>query len=694
MSIGQSDNVAPINSNVPIGADSDTRPGITKKLREILKQDNLVEWLDDRVLDDIQFDLLFGIELDRESMSDYLEQYETAIKLAKMEPEVEDKTFPFVGASRVMMPYLMEAAIDFNSRVVPELIGTQTPCKIRIIGESGESDPVNEKSIEYRADRCSTAINAILTVQIKNWRDDADRESMVLPIVGTTFKKTWYDDPRKQFKSQLVYADELIFNHNTDNFETSPRKTLPYIMTGNEVLTAIRSGEFVGLEEEQFRADKDEDESALEFMESACELDLDDDGYAEPYIVNIHVESEKIVSIVPRFAEEDVETNSKKEVVRITGENLYSIKTFLRDPFGSCMGLGWGIILDPLYKTINAGTRQMIDAGTLNNTAMNSGFMKETVQLGSMQKPNARLKKGVVPMVMGTFTSIPGGSGALKDDFVNFPFHGPSPAVFELLEKLKEEARTLTTAASNVEVNAGQAASLYIAQLQQALKTPTAIMIRLYSGYSQEFKRIYDLIRMYMSDEDYSNLLNVEASVKADFEEESHDVTTTADPSQGSEQERMTKAQTLLDEAKESQGMANLYQAYKQYFGTLGFPDSTVEMVFPKPDPNAKSPMEEAMDKTAEAELAKGQAADKSATARLMDSQIKAVKAGPEIEEIFSKIAKNLADADKADGEDGRFELKEHLTTLREALKIDGSNRNRSDGLAGPSGNQGVSGSP
>lgn len=683
----------PLNSTIPIGADADTGPGITPELTEILDEDNLVEWLDETQLTQITSRLLDDIESDRGTMDDYLRKYNEAIRLAKMEPETEDKTFPFVGASKVMMPYLMEAAVDFNSRVVPELIGNQNPCKIRITGEI--RDEVENKSIDRRADRCATAINAILTVKMLNWRDDVDRESLILPIVGTTFKKTWYDQPRKEFRSQLVYADNLIFDHSCDNFSSVPRKTQEYVLTRNEVLTAIRSGEFTNLDEEKFRLEygEDYDESLYEFMESACDLDLDEDGYGEPYIVNIHVESEAIVSIVPRFDEEDVELNSADEVVRINGEELYSIKTFVRDPFGSCMGLGWGILLGPLYKTINTNTRQMLDAGTLNNTAANSGFMRESVQIGSMQKPGSRVRKGKHEMIMGQFTSVPGGSGPLKDDFFNLPFNGPSEALYNLMETLKAEMRDITTGASNVEVNQGQAASLYIAQLQQALKTPTAIMIRLYSGYSKEFRRIYDLISMYMEDEDYQEILNQDqASVDADFEDESLDVTTTADPTQGSEQERLAKAQALLDEAKEAPQIANLHAAYKQYFETLGYPDSVTEKVFPTPDPNQKDPMTVAAEKVAEAEGKKGDAAMLSAQVKMADAQIKASKLEVEIAEIVSKIEKNLAEADKASNEVSVHEMKEIWSTLREDIKANASNRITSPGVAGPPGNEGVSG--
>lgn len=682
---------AAVNTTTPVAAPADTEPGITPKLREILETDNLVDWLDASRLDEIKEELISGIADDEESMGEYLQKYRDAIKLARMIPETEDKTFPFFRASKVMMPYLMEAAIDFNSRVVPELIGNQTPCKIRITGEGEE---VEQLTLGRRADRVALAINTILTVKMENWRDDVDAESTVLPIVGTTFKKTWYDDPRKEFRSELVYADNLIFDHNIDVFEKAPRKTQPYMLSCNEVLSLIRSGEFVGLDEERFSRSRDTGDDSFDFQESACLLDLDDDGYAEPYIVNIDIEEETIVSIVPRFDEDDINLNSAGEVVRITGEELYSIKKFLPDPLGSCMGLGWGIVLGPLYRTVNAHTRQMIDAGTLNNAAMNSGLIRETVQVGSKQKPGARLRKGKVEMIMGQFTAVQGSSASLKDDIVNFPFNGPSDALFSLLTQLKEEMRSITTAAANVDVNAGEAAALYIARLQQALKTPTTIMIRLYSGYTKEFKRIYDLISMYMEDEDYAELINQDgASVAADFEDESLDITTTADPSQGSEQERIAKAQTLLDEAKENQGMANLHAAIKHYFETLGFPEGVIEKIFPTPDPNQKDPMTVAAEQIAEAEQMKANAATMTAQARMADAMVKAKKAEIEIVEIVSKIEKNLAEADKASNEVSMAEMKEIWSTLRETVKSYGkdSNRPAGGGMAQPPGNQGLS---
>ncbi|MGI9250236.1 MAG: hypothetical protein ACR2PR_03445, partial [Pseudohongiellaceae bacterium] len=42
-----------------------------------------------------------------ESMAKWRAKYEKALKLAKLEPEAEKKTFPFEDASQVMLPFIL-----------------------------------------------------------------------------------------------------------------------------------------------------------------------------------------------------------------------------------------------------------------------------------------------------------------------------------------------------------------------------------------------------------------------------------------------------------------------------------------------------------------------------------------------------------------------------------------------------------
>lgn len=645
---------------------------IPAKLRSILALDNIAS-MDD--LDKVGSELMADIDADRNSMTDYIEKYEKALELAKMDPSGEDKTFPFVKASKVMMPYLMEAAVDFNARAAPDVIGTKTPCKVI----------ARDKAQGERVAKC---INVLCTERIKNWRPDTDRKLIILPIIGTTFKKTWRDGKTGKMKSNMVWADDMIFDHTVSEFHEAPRHSFEYEITKNNLITNIRNNKLLNLDEKDFSGRK---EDSFTFIESHCWLDLDEDGYQEPYIVTLYKEIGTIVAIVPRFDEDDVEAD--KQVIHIKGVKFFTQTIFIPDPFGTCMGLGFGILLSDIYESINTTSRQLIDAGTLQNVGQNSGFYRG----GSLTGPRKRnrSRKGSIEMIMGRFTQLEShGTSPLSNDIVNFPFQGPSQTVFQLLEALKIDTKNFTNKV--VEPNPNEAAELYMARLQQEMKRPTSIMMRVFNGISQEFRRLYELIRLYMPNEEYQQIIgNDQATIEEDFKDPV-DITTTADPSQGSEQERQARTSLILAKAQEMPETLNVRQAAVVWLVSLGLSKEEAEMLAPEPDPNAVDPQAEMQKAYLEIEQLKTQAELQRAKNQTMETRFKGfelsyktLKTEAEIEEIVSKSIKNYADTGAVEQDAVNRGIKESLETLTQLKEAD-DKQGTIEGMAGPSSDEGI----
>jgi len=135
----------------PEGAEEVEESGpVPKKLKEILAvEGNLLSFIEDDPdldLESIRDRVVNGYEADKESMKDYIEQQGKITKLATMKADEGDKTFPFQGASKIMMQHLAQAAIDFNSRTVPEVVNRKDIANVDLWG--GEDE---EKC--YRAER-------------------------------------------------------------------------------------------------------------------------------------------------------------------------------------------------------------------------------------------------------------------------------------------------------------------------------------------------------------------------------------------------------------------------------------------------------------------------------------------------------------------------------------------------------------
>ena len=664
-----------ISSAPSIQSAEELEQGYTSEIRKIIDADNICECLEDQKLLDIAKDLKERIDEDRLTMDNYVRKYKRAIDLAKMAPEHKTKNFPFEGASNAMTPYILEAALDFNARAMPALVERKNVCKIDING----LDPQGLK--QARGERVAMAINQDLRSGIKGWRETVDQALTLLPIVGTYFKKTYQCGFENKRVSQLIFPDKFIFDHTVSIFEDAKRKSYEYTMAKNDVVTAIRTKEFYDIDVEKHY----KDEEQITFIESHCWLDLDEDGYEEPYIVNLEKEGgQAVVSIVRRYDEDDIEVNADNEIARIEAEEFFTQTIFIPDPQGSCMGMGWGIILGDTFSSINTHMQQLTDAGTLQNIGQNSGFIRS----GSKLTGGSRQKKGSVKMQMGQFTSVEtSGSGSLSQDIVQFPFAGPSPVLFQLMDSLKQEVRAMTTAGQGVETHAGEAAEMYLARLQQSLVTPNSIMVRVFAGVTQELKRIYEIMGRYLGQEEYTEMTGDQsASWAADFSEDL-EIVTTADPSQGSEHERIARAKIIYEESKMNPAM-NGRAAAEDYFSAIGVKD--VERLLPAPQPNQPDPIQmmqmQAMQTMSEAEKMASEAKMIQAQASMLDSQVKMQKLSAEIDKLEAESMKLLSDVDKNEQQtalaimkENRDNMAQHLNHNMELLRDHNKRRDAED---------------
>ena len=723
----QADTKATVYSTPSIeeAPDVDKRP-IPSELKAILEsKDNLCEMFSESELSKHYTRITSGIETDKNSMSRYLKKYEKAIRRAKLKPENEKKNFPFDEASNVVLPYLFDAASDFNARISPALLERKDICYIKINGKDEhvipeqvemqlqqmamqdpqqaeqaraqimmqlESQPTPKAA---RADRVSDMINFDLSEGMPEWREQTDKATILLPISGMFFRKLWQCPVEKRRKSELVYPDDMIYDHKADTFEAAPRKSFKFTMTRNDVITAIRSGQYCGME----GIDEDTETAEYHFTETHCTMDLDEDGYEEPYIAIISDLTSQFVSIVPRFDENDVTTNKKSEVVRIDGEQFFTQTIFMPDPAGTCVGLGYGIIADDMYSIIDTNTNQMIDAGTLNNVSANSGFIRQ----GSRMGPRAgnRQKKGTLEMTLGKFTPWESdGTTPLQNDIAQLPFRGPSEPLRMLLETLKLELREMTTASQATEANPGEAMGLYLAKLNQALIRPNSITVRVFQGLTKEFERIYDIQRRYLSQEEYTEILDdPQADKEGDYEEAKKNIKPTADPSQGSQMERVARAEAQLDKAMLLPQVFNLRYAAVEYSNAIG---ADTEKYVPEPQPGQPDPIEaiiaEAQKTTSEAEQLAAQADIIESQVKMLEANIKLEKLPYEIDKLESETVKNLSSADKNESDADKNEsdvalanYKAQIDSIRGAI---GDFTQRAERLAQPSDNKTIQTSP
>lgn len=364
------------------------------KIETILSSENLGTELTEQELADIAAELLDGLDSDESSRKGWIDSQDEAIRLAMQ--VVEDKTFPWPGAANVKYPLLTTAALQFSSRAYPALV----PGVNLVRGKVNGYDPQGVKA--SKAERIGKHMSYQLLEKMGDWEEDMDKLCMSLPILGTMFKKTYYCNVRQRNVSELVYPQDLVVDYWTRNLEDAQRISQYIHMTDNELYEKIMAGIYLDRREELNKVISERESNSVEnevhnlstpstvdkstpheLAEIHCYLDLDSDGYAEPYVVTIHLESELILRIVARFDQDGLYMDGNK-VLRIDPIHYYTKFSFVPDPNGAFYDVGFGLILSPINETINTVINQLLDAGTLSN--MQAGFISKGIRIRGGEK--------------------------------------------------------------------------------------------------------------------------------------------------------------------------------------------------------------------------------------------------------------------------------------------------------------------
>ena len=517
------------------------RPTKQNTLAQNLSEANLAKKLDEDKLNEIGTECKTGFEADFQSRNEWEKDLDEWTKLAMQVRE--GKSFPWTNASNVKYPLLSTASMQFNARAYPSLI----PADGNVVkGKTIGKDPTGEK-VE-KATRVATYMSYQFMHEMEGWDEDMDKLLMMLPIVGTVFKKTYWCGATKSICSELVLPKNLIVNNWASNLETAERVSEVIEMSQRIFEERKRQGLFLDVDlgaptHEMPRTTSQDAPSRIDettpyiLIEQHTFIDLDDDGYKEPYIVTFHKTSGKVVRISPRYEIEGIELDDKGEIARIEPVQFYTKYSFVPNPDGSFYDIGFGVLLGPINEAVNTLINQLVDSGTLNN--LQSGFIGKGL----------RLKVGDEKFKPGEWKPVASSGSDLKSQIVPLPSKEPSNVLFQLMGSLITSGKEL---ASVAEIFVGKMpgqntpATTTMATIEQGMKVFTAVYKRIYRALDKEFKKVYKLNGVYLNPETYTNVLDIPVG-PSDFDSSNYDVCPGADPTAMSSTERLMKAQGLME---------------------------------------------------------------------------------------------------------------------------------------------------
>jgi chaperonin GroES len=552
---------------------------------KFIEQMNIAEDMEKEELQKIGDDVVNGYKRDQDSKQAWDQQVDKWVKLAAQ--VMENKTYPWQNASNVKYPLLATAAMQFAARAYPSLVPADGKIvQFKVVG----MDPQGMKAA--KADKLAKHMNYQILEDMDDWEEEMDRLMIQLPIVGCLFKKTYFDPIKKRNCSKLVGPKDLVVNYWASSLSSAHRKTEIVPMTKNQIKSMQAASIFLDVELEDpnpapslpMKADvhgnqpSGQSDSATPYvvLEQHTFLDLDDDGYMEPYIITVEESSRKVLRIVARFDSDGVYKNEDGDVICIEPVEYYTKYGFIPNPDGGFYDIGFGHLLGPLNESTNTLVNILIDSGHLS-----------TLQAGFIGK-GLRLKLGEEKFKPGEWKAVNATGDDIKKQIFPLPTKEPSDVLFKLLGLLIESGKEL---ASVAEIFTGKMpgqntpATTTQASIEQGMKVFTAIYKRTYRSMAKEMKLLFRLNSLYEENFTKAQLILDEPIGPQDYDRNSYDVCPTADPSAVSSTQKQQKAAMLMEALP--LGTINIMEATKRILEAQEQPniEALINQGPPPPDP-------------------------------------------------------------------------------------------------------------
>lgn len=690
----------------PAETDSQEDPSIQdtddadRQIDQITLSHNIAEDLDDDQLRDIGHTAKNGFDVDMESRKAWEEKIKDWEKLALQIQS--EKSWPWAGAANVKYPLLSTASMQFAARAYPSLVPSNKKLvQTQVIGK----DQTGEKAA--KADRVSTYMSWQLLSELSYWEEEMDKMLIMLPVVGCMFKKTYYNKQDDRVDSRLILPRNIVVNYwakclddaerVSEVIQLSPRALKQKQLEGVYLDIDLGLAPTPELYDEATSVPTDPITTPYEIVEQHTYYDVDDDGYDEPVIISFERNSGKVLRVALRYYQEDVERDDDDKIIKIHPIQMYTKFSFVPSPDGSFYDIGFGTLLGPLNESVNTLINQLLDSGTLHN--LNAGFLGKSL----------RLRAGDNSFTPGEWKPVNAVGDDLRKQIVPLPSKEPSAVLLELLKFLVQAGKEL---ASVAEIFTGKMpgqntpATTTMATVEQGMKVFTAVYKRIYRSLSEEFYKVFCLDRQYIDPNKYINVLDT-AIGPEDFDEDSMDICPGADPSATSQNDKMQKAQALVELNQLFPGLFDPIKVATRLLDAMEIPNyqdvfsmavqQSGQLPPPPPDPKVQALQMKAkidQEKAQMDALQRQQEMELDARDRQMQMQMKAqehaqnmqftqesnqLKAASELQNARVKIASaQMQGQQKMQQNDAAHQ--QRLTQTKEVQKSKSTNSNKSSG--------------
>ena len=543
---------------------------------------NLADDIDEDILQDIAEEVYDNYTADKDSRGEWESMFERGFDLLGL--KLEEASEPFEGACTAVHPVLIESAVKFQSKATQELFPAAGPVKSQIIGNASE-----EK--ENQAQRVEEFMNYQVTDQMTEYFDEFERMLFHLPLIGSAFKKIYFDSGLNRPVSEFVPIDQFYVSYYATDLRRADRYTHVIYRSPVEMRRDIAAGMYSDIELPEASTPQTtamsqkmdnimglspsgDNDPQYVLLEQHCYLDLegfeDEEDIALPYIVTMEQKSRKILSIRRNYDRDD--PRKEKKI-------FFTHYRFV--PGFGFYGLGLIHFLGNLTMTATAAMRSLVDAGQFANLP------------GGFKAKGMRIVGDNDPISPGEFKEVEATGNDISKMIINLPYKEPSQTLLQMLNFVTGTAQKFADTTEQVVadgVNYGPVGTT-MALLEASSKFFSAIHKRLHKSQKEEFKLLGRINFEYLPMESICDIPNGTLKIfRSDFDGRI-DIIPVSDPNIPSSAHRMMMAQLALQLSQSSPpGMFDIEELNRTILNAANIPN--LDKIMPsKPKPVPLDPL-------------------------------------------------------------------------------------------------------
>ena len=543
---------------------------------------NLAEEIDEEILSDIGTTIYDNFIADKDSRGEWEAMFERGFDLLGL--KIQETSEPFEGACTAVHPLLIESAVKFQSKASQELFPSNGPVKAQVLGAM-----TPEK--ELQANRVQNFLNYQLTEQMPEYFDEFERMLFHLPLIGSAFKKIYYDATLKRPCSEFVPIDQFYVSYYASNLQRAERYTHVIYRNPVDLANEIRNEIYLDLDlptpsepNTTPLAEKMDTIMGISptsnvdpqytLLEQHCYLDIKDkdsnEGESLPYVVTVEEQSKKVLSIRRNYRPNDPTKQKKMHFVHyrfVPGFNFY--------------GLGLMHFLGNITMTATAAMRSLVDAGQFANLP------------GGFKAKGVRIVGDNDPIAPGEFKEIEALGSDLSKAIVPLPYKEPSGTLFHMLGFMTAAGQNFADSTEQIVADGANYGPVgtTMALLEASSKFFSAIHKRIHKSQKDEFRILAEIDFDYLPNEYPYDVPMVDRSIfKEDFDGKI-DVIHVSDPNIPSNAHRLMLSQMSLQMAQQSPpGMFNIEALNRTILNAANMPNID-EILPPKPEAQPMDPV-------------------------------------------------------------------------------------------------------